>query len=116
MNTDTNKTVVERYFELWNSANLAIADEILAPNYVDHAHLEVDGVESVKQSVVRVRETFPDFNITVDSILSEGDLVAVRGIVRRTQQAKPTVARVMWFVRVINNQMTDLWTGTETMS
>ena len=114
MNTDANKAVVNRYFDIWNTGHVEGLDEVLSTTYVDHAHPEMKDVESIKQSVVKVRQAFPDFNIEVDSILSESDLVAVRGIIRRTQNGKPSVSRVMWFVRIVNNQMTDLWTGTET--
>ena len=114
MNIESNKAVVQRYFDIWNTGNVERLDEVLAPYYVDHAHPEMKDVESIKQSVVKVRQSFPDFNIEVVSILSENDLVAVRGIIRRTQNGKPGVSRVMWFVRIVNNQMTDLWTGTET--
>jgi predicted SnoaL-like aldol condensation-catalyzing enzyme len=110
---ESNKAIVERYFELWNTGNLALADAILASNYVDHAHPEVVGTESVKQSVTRTRQALPDFNITVEAIIGERDLVAVRAVIRRTQKGELITSRVMWFVRIINGQMTDLWTGTE---
>lgn len=111
---ESNKTIVERYFETWNTGNIAWLDDVLAPNYVDHAHPEVDGIESVKQSITRTRQALPDFNITIEALIAERDLVAVRAVIRRTQKDQLVTSRVMWFVRVVDGKMTDLWTGTET--
>ena len=114
MNTESQKSIAQRYFETWNTGDITVLDQILAPNYVDHAHPEVIGVDGVKQSLTKIRQMIPDFNITIESMIAEDELVALRGIVRRTQQGQLTTSRVMWFVRILNGQMTDLWTGTET--
>lgn len=108
MNSEANKTVVKRYMEMWNTGNVVLADEVLALTWVDHAHPEVRGPESVKQAVPKIRATFPDFHITIESMVSEGDLVALRGTVRTE-----IVSRVMWFVRLIDGKMEEMWTGPE---
>jgi hypothetical protein len=33
---ELNKTIINRYFEAYNSRNEAIFDEIIAPDYIDH--------------------------------------------------------------------------------
>jgi hypothetical protein len=33
---ETNKAVIQRYFEAYNTKNGAIFDEIIAPDYFDH--------------------------------------------------------------------------------
>lgn len=114
MDTETNKTLVRRYLEMWNTGQVELADEVLAPTWVDHAHPEVTGPESVKQAVSRIRAAFPDFHITIEHIVSEGDLVALRGTIRRTQQGTPLVSAVMWFVRLASGKMVEMWTGSET--
>ena len=114
MDAEANKAIVRRYMEMWNTGNVALADELLAPTYVDHTHPEVTGPESVKQAVSKFRATFPDFRISLGDIVSEGDLVALRAILRRTQQGKEVVSRVMWFVRIADGMMVELWTGSET--
>lgn len=114
MDTEANKAVVRRYMEMWNTGNVVLADELLAPTYVDHAHPEVTGPERVKQAVPKFRTAFPDFHISLGDMVSEGDLVALRATLRRTQQGKEVVSRVMWFVRLADGMMTELWTGSET--
>jgi hypothetical protein len=35
MGTEANKEIVRQYVELWNTGNLALADEIIAPDFHD---------------------------------------------------------------------------------
>src|SRR5438128_1077952 len=100
MDSEVNKTIVRRYIEMWNTGNVELADKVLALTWLDHAHPEVTGPESVKLAVSKIRAAFPGFRITIESILGEGDLVALRGIVQRE-----VVSRVMWFVRVADGKM-----------
>ena len=116
MDIETNKTLVRRYMEMWNTGHVELADEVLAPAWVDHAHPEVTGPESVKQTVSQIRAAFPDFRITIVSIVSEDDLVALRGTVQRTHQGKEVASTVMWFVRLAHGKMMEMWTGSETSS
>src|SRR5579859_1996374 len=108
MNAEENKVIVKRYIEMWNTGNVALSDEVLAPDWVDYAHPEVTGLESMRQVVSKIRAAFPDFRITIESILGEADLVALRGIVQRE-----SISRVMWFVRIAEGKMVELWTGHE---
>ena len=73
--------------EMWNTGKVELADEVLASDWRGHAHPEVTGPEDVKQAVSRIRSAFPDFYISIVSIVSEGDMVALRGTVHRAQQA-----------------------------
>jgi hypothetical protein len=40
MLTVSHKSPVYKYIELWNTGNLALADEVLALDFVDHSHPE----------------------------------------------------------------------------
>ena len=113
MDSEANKAIVKRYMEMWNTGNVALADEVLAPTYVDYAHPEVTGPAEVKRTVLEVRTAFPDFHIAIEYIVGEEDIVAWRGIIRRTQQGKEVVSHVMWFCRLADGLMLELWTGNE---
>jgi Transposase and inactivated derivatives len=78
-------------------------------------HIQVSRGNS-KQAVSQIRAVFPDFRITIESIVGEDDLVALRGIIQRTHQGKELVSVVMWFVRLAHGKMVEMWTGTETPS
>ncbi len=116
MVSEVNKSIVRRYVEMWNTGNTATADKVLAPAYVDHAHPETVGPESVKQALQKFRSAFPDFSITIESIISEGDLVALRNTLRRTQQGHEVVSQIIWFVRIADGKMVELWTGSQAPS
>lgn len=114
MDIESHKNIVKRYIEMWNTGNEALADEVLAPGYRDHAHPEVTSVEHVKQALSKTRTAIPDFQITIDQIIGEGELVALRGIIYRTLQGQANISHVLWLARIANGQMTELWTGIET--
>ena len=108
MDIEANKALVRRYIEMWNTGKVELADKVLSSTWVDHAHSEITGPESVKQAVQKIRAAFPDFWISIESMLSEGDLVALRSTVRREG-----TSRVMWFVRIASGKMEEMWTGSE---
>ncbi len=109
--TNKNKEIVNKYFQMWNTGDSNIADEILSQDYVDYAHPEIHGHESVKQSLVKIRNMFPDFQITIETIISEKNKVAVLGKVFRTKQGKETISEVIWLVTIVDDKMKDLQTG-----
>ena len=53
--SEANKALVRRNFEvIWSQGNLAVADEILAPDYIGHIATlpePVHGVEAFKQLI-----------------------------------------------------------------
>lgn len=114
MDIEANKALVRRYLEMWNTGNVQLADEVLAQTWIDHAHPEVNGSEGVKQAVHERRAALPGLHFTIESILSEGEMVALRGTIRFTQQGKEVVSRAMWFVRIADGRMVEMWTGSET--
>lgn len=63
----TNKVLMQRvYVELWNKANPAMAPEIFAKP------------EGVERFVSGFLISFPDLQHTVEEMIADGDLVAVR--------------------------------------
>ena len=75
---EENKEVARRYMEeAFNNGNLAVVPEVVAPEYVHHTNFgEVKGAEGLKQTVTIMRNAFPDLNYTIDSMVSEGNMVA----------------------------------------
>ncbi|MEV4514427.1 nuclear transport factor 2 family protein [Dactylosporangium sp. NPDC049525] len=104
----SNAKVVARYFDMWNTGDVAVAAEILHPDWVDHAHPEVAGVAGVQQSVQAVRAARPDLQFTVHSILGDDDLVAVVGSVGQPADGGP--GNLVWLVRLVDGLMAELWT------
>jgi predicted ester cyclase len=72
-----NKDNVRRFFEgVFNHGDLALVDQMLAPNYTYNGH--PSPAAATKNWVAGLRQTFPDLNFTVNDLLGEGDQVAIR--------------------------------------
>jgi steroid delta-isomerase-like uncharacterized protein len=82
MSTEQNKATARRWSEeLWGQGNLAVADEIIARDYVRHDPgdpFPAHGPDDVKRIVRSLRTMLPDFAIRVEAIVAEGDLVVSR--------------------------------------
>ena len=126
MTTEANKELVRRYVELWNTGNLALADEILAPEFVDHTHPgRIPGPESVKDEVKTFRAALPDAQVVVEQMIGEADTVAFRFMPRGTHQGrfgpfppsgKEVVLTGMDFVRIADGKLVELWSSQDTLS
>jgi steroid delta-isomerase-like uncharacterized protein len=91
MSAETNKSILRRFFtELFNSGDLGVAEEIVAPNYVNHDAVpgETAGREGLKEFVTLLRTAFPDLQITVEDQIAEGDKVVTRFTVTGTHQGE----------------------------
>jgi len=90
MSTESNKTVIRRGFEEGiNQGNLAVFDEVIAPNYVNHNFpTPVPGPEGFKQVLGMFLAGFPDLRVTLEDVLAEGDKVATRGIFTGTHRGE----------------------------
>lgn len=87
MSTEENKTMIRRMTEeVTNKGNLAVVDEVVAPNLVSHALSgeEIKGPEGIKQMITTMRTAFPDLHSTIDGMVAEGDMVASRNTMRGT--------------------------------
>ena len=88
--SEENKVVARRAFEdHFNTGNLGVAEEIFAPDYVNHDPSLPDfgsGPEAANQAVRLYRDAFPDARITVEDQVAEGDKVATRWSARGTHQ------------------------------
>jgi steroid delta-isomerase-like uncharacterized protein len=81
MSTETNKALYRRWFEeVVTGRNLALADELLADEYVMHFPGMPQPLdrEGHKQLLGMFHSAFPDWRETVDMVVAEGDLVVIR--------------------------------------
>jgi steroid delta-isomerase-like uncharacterized protein len=86
---EENKATFRRYIEeVWNQGRLELADEIF-DRYLAH---QADGLtlqrgpEDVRRFVGEIRSAFPDFHISINEQLAEGDKVVVHATIRGTHQ------------------------------
>ena len=89
---ETNKALVRRNFEaIWSQGNLAVADEILAPDYTGHIATlpeAVRGIEAFKQLIAMYHFSFPDTRFEIKDQIAEGSKVASRWIAYGTHRGE----------------------------
>ena len=82
MSTETNKAQFRRlYEEMFNKGDLAIVDDLVAPDAVNHEvppGMNNRGPESARQVVTMLRTAFPDLHFTIEELVAESDTVAGR--------------------------------------
>ena len=90
MSMEENKAKFHRtYEEMFNKGNLAIADDLIAPDFLNH---EVPpgrnnrGPESMRGVVTMLRAAFPDLYFTVEELVAEGDTIMGRVTMHGTHQ------------------------------
>jgi steroid delta-isomerase-like uncharacterized protein len=87
MSAENNKALIRRFVEEgWNQRNLALFDEFAASNFIhyDPATPTVRSREDYKQWFTETRNAFPDFQLTIDDMIAEGDQVVTRWTFRGT--------------------------------
>ncbi|MFN8499041.1 MAG: ester cyclase [Anaerolineae bacterium] len=78
---EPNRTLVRRAVdEFYNPGNLAAADNLFAPNYVNHDPNapEARTLEGLKALHAARIAAFPDQKVTIEAMFAEGDMVAKR--------------------------------------
>jgi predicted ester cyclase len=79
--TEENKAIMRRWWaEFWNQGDDSLVEELVAPNFSNHPAgnvIPAKDPETLRNQVISWRATFPG-QMTVDSLIAEGDLVAAR--------------------------------------
>jgi steroid delta-isomerase-like uncharacterized protein len=118
---DENK---QRYLrladEVLTNKNLAIVDELIASDFTEHVGGQARrvGVEGFKAARLRRNAACPDWEVTVEDIIAEGDKVVARATGRGTHLGEcmgipPTGKRikVSWIAiyRVVDGKLAEHW-------
>jgi len=128
MSTEQNKALVRRMVEeIFNRGNISLADEFLAPDFVEHEELPPgipQGREGVKQLTTVMRDAFPDFKATIEDIIAEGDKVVIRMTWSGTQKGafmgvpptgKSVSFGVLDIIRVAGGKFVEHWGQMDSM-
>jgi len=89
MSIEENKAIVRRFFEeLLSTDNLAVADEILSPDFRFYFAGSPDpmDLDSYKGFLAARRGAFPDRRFVVEDMIAEGDKVSARFTMRGTHK------------------------------
>ena len=97
--SEANKELVRRHFEeIWNNNDLAVADELMAEDYLEHAIApfgqaepgRVNGPAAMRQTTEWLLAQFPDLHMRIEAMVAEGDTVAVRVLSEGTNLGRST--------------------------
>jgi len=91
MSTEENRALVQRFYaEVWNKGNLDVVPDLLSSDFVDHAAPPgfPPGLEGAKQVFMMYRGAFPDFRLSVEDVIAEGDKVVTRWVTQGTHQGE----------------------------
>src|SRR5689334_14165094 len=74
MSLEENKILIRKFLEeLYDNGNVTVADEVVASPLLRGA---------MKNAVLLLREVFSDFQFTIEDMISEGDKVVARCLMR----------------------------------
>jgi predicted ester cyclase len=125
--SEQNKSKARQFYsEVMQKGNLAVLDELVAPNFVDHqpAPGQQPGSAGVKQFVSALRNAISGLQVTVEHMIAEGDMVVAHIVWRGKHtgelmgippSGKDVVMRVSDLVRIENGKAVERW-GVEDMS
>lgn len=84
MSVEENKAAMRRLYEIVASGKFDLADEVIAVDMVDHDPLPGagQGLAGFKQTARMLHSAFPEMRITIDQLVAEDDMVAVRFTMR----------------------------------
>lgn len=116
--------------ELWGEGKLQVADELYAPDYVDHVGCgpeasRVVGPAGIKQAVTLFRTAFPDLRYTVEAQIAEGELVLSRFSASGTQMgpflgAPPSGRSVSYtgmdLNRIVHGRIVESWVNYDALA
>lgn len=84
-----NKAIVRRFFEeALNKGDMSVVEELIDQNYIEHGGPvgQPSGIEGFKQFIAMVATAFPDFQVSIEDLIAEGDKVVARVTVRGTHK------------------------------
>jgi predicted ester cyclase len=117
--SDRNKALAHRYWdEVINKGKVAVLDEIIAADYLQHHVGLPPGLAGLRKFVEASIAAFPDQHSTVDDILADGDRVITRTTIRATHTGpfrgiaptgRPIAVEVIDIWRVEGGKLKEHW-------
>jgi predicted ester cyclase len=120
MPATTNEDLYRRLIdEVFNQGHMAVADELVAPGCAERQRGGMgDGPEGVKRTAGVLRAAFPDFTLTIQDLVVDGDKVWARqrgggtnlgSFFGRPATGKQAFIEVFDVTRFENGQMVEHW-------
>lgn len=129
MSTETEepKAIVRNVLnESFDEANVEVINELCVTDFVHHTALrdDVEGREAFIAFAESLHEAFDDLSFDIETMVAEGDTVAVRGAISGVhvgefQGIPPTEEPVTWksyvFARIEDGKLAETWVLSDAM-
>ena len=128
MSLEKNKALARRYQEeVWGQGNLALIDELLAPDFIDNSLPEgmSPSFAGAKRAVQGALDAFPDGQWTVEELIAEGDKVVIRWKMQATHEhafrgiapgGKPVTIAGITILRITGGKIAERWVNWDSMA
>lgn len=109
------RKLIERGF---SQGDLSVVDEVVAPDLVEHQRGLKPGIEGVKDTIRTLRRWFSDFTLTIEDLVTNGDMIWARNVGRgintgsvmgHAPTGKSVAVDVFDVVRFENGKMVEHW-------
>ncbi len=129
--SEENKALVRRWFEeVWNKGRAEAIDELFAEDGTAHGLAGETGEPLRGPANFRVfhrtfREAFPDIEVVVEDVITEGDKLAARCSVRGSHQSdtlgfaatgRPVEFTGMTIARISDGKIVEAWNNFDFMT
>jgi C-1 hydroxylase len=121
MTPKENTALVRGFIDAYNERNLAVFDDLVAPDYVDHTHGQ-RGRENFKELFTLAFDAFPDWHEHIEDIIAEGDRVWVYVTATGTHTGewnhfgvnfpptgKQVTMRMVFLWRIVDGRLAEGW-------
>ena len=119
---ENNKMIANQFYsEVINKGDTVLMKTIMADDFIDHnaPPMQPKGSEGFKQFLKMLGSAFPDIQVKVDDMLSDGNKVIVRLTVEGTQTGvllgniPPSGMHAVWtgidILKIENGKITERW-------
>jgi hypothetical protein len=112
---EASKALVLRYFEMWNTGQGAMADELLSITYVEHAHPDLLGPAAARSVAPRLHGLYPEVVVSAEIIMADAQFVVVRtGVQPGNADGHPSgPRRGMALFRIADGRLAEQWSWYE---
>jgi len=125
MSLEENKAIVRNFFKKGNSEGRTPV-EMCAPGFTAHIGTSpAMDLQGFQQYQLKYFASFSDTGITIEDMLSEGDKVAFRGVVRATHtgdymgipaSGKKIVVPVIGIAKLVDGKIAEWWNFPDRLS
>jgi predicted ester cyclase len=127
--SEENKAIVRRFYtEVMGQGNLDVLDELVAEDFKDHGEALFGSPQSrdeLRESIIGGHSIFPDFNVHIEDMIAEGEMVGVRGTMQCHHQGQflnvaPTGNELSWkglaMWRIVDGKIVERWFNSDSLS